>query len=351
MSVEEAALESARLRFRPILMTAFAFILGVVPLMMASGAGAGAQNVMGTAVFFGMLVATFMGVFLIPGNFAFVEGLGKKKKAKARGRRPGSSRARTGTFMKSSRLALATAVFLSLSACAVGPNYTRPTVQAPPDYRGAAAPSDAKSVRGSALVGGLSGPDAQGPGRGGARRQLRRSHCRRAGRAGTLQRRRDAGGSHAAGGLHGRGGARQVLRIPGPAEPDRQRIPRRVPDGLGDRRLGPHSPRHRGVAGRSVRERGRSSRRRAHRDHRRGAGLLRAARARSRARDRQAHARRVPGDARPIHATAGRRSRKQTGDLASRGRARRRRGDDPGRRAADRRQGEPVEHSARPPAG
>jgi multidrug efflux pump subunit AcrB len=77
-SVEAAALESARLRFRPILMTAFAFILGVVPLMLASGAGAGAQNVMGTAVFWGMLVATFAGVFVIPGNFAFVEGLGRK---------------------------------------------------------------------------------------------------------------------------------------------------------------------------------------------------------------------------------------------------------------------------------
>jgi hydrophobic/amphiphilic exporter-1 (mainly G- bacteria), HAE1 family len=78
-SVEEAALESARLRFRPILMTAFAFILGVVPLMLARGAGAGAQNVMGTAVFWGMLVATALGVFLIPGNFAFVEGLGRKR--------------------------------------------------------------------------------------------------------------------------------------------------------------------------------------------------------------------------------------------------------------------------------
>jgi HAE1 family hydrophobic/amphiphilic exporter-1 len=80
MSVEDAALESARLRFRPILMTAFAFILGVVPLMKASGAGAGAQNVMGTAVFFGMLVATALGVFLIPGNFAFVEGLGRRRR-------------------------------------------------------------------------------------------------------------------------------------------------------------------------------------------------------------------------------------------------------------------------------
>ena len=83
MSFQDAALESARLRFRPILMTAFAFILGVVPLMRASGAGAGAQNVMGTAVFFGMLVATALGVFLIPGNYAFVEGLGRKKKREA----------------------------------------------------------------------------------------------------------------------------------------------------------------------------------------------------------------------------------------------------------------------------
>src|SRR5262245_14077862 len=78
MSIDESALESAKLRFRPILMTAFAFILGVVPLMRASGAGAGAQNVMGTAVFWGMMIATALGVFLIPGNFAFVETLGRK---------------------------------------------------------------------------------------------------------------------------------------------------------------------------------------------------------------------------------------------------------------------------------
>jgi HAE1 family hydrophobic/amphiphilic exporter-1 len=83
LTLEDAALTSARLRFRPILMTAFAFILGVIPLMKASGAGAGAQNVMGTGVFWGMLVATFLGVFIIPGNYTFVEGLGRgKKKAK-----------------------------------------------------------------------------------------------------------------------------------------------------------------------------------------------------------------------------------------------------------------------------
>jgi HAE1 family hydrophobic/amphiphilic exporter-1 len=82
-SLEEAALESARLRFRPILMTAFAFILGVVPLMLASGAGAGAQTVMGTGVFWGMLVATGLGVFIIPGNYTFIEGLGRKRATKA----------------------------------------------------------------------------------------------------------------------------------------------------------------------------------------------------------------------------------------------------------------------------
>jgi hypothetical protein len=47
--------------------------------MLASGAGAGAQNVMGTAVFWGMLIATALGVFLIPGNFVFVEGLGRRR--------------------------------------------------------------------------------------------------------------------------------------------------------------------------------------------------------------------------------------------------------------------------------
>jgi multidrug efflux pump len=79
-STQEAALEAARLRFRPILMTAFAFIIGVVPLMRASGAGAAAQNVMGTAVFWGMLVATALGVFLIPGNFVFVQRLGLRRR-------------------------------------------------------------------------------------------------------------------------------------------------------------------------------------------------------------------------------------------------------------------------------
>ena len=68
-----AALEAAKLRFRPILMTAFAFILGVTPLVRASGAGAEGRKVMGMAVFSGMLIATILGVCLIPVLFVAVE--------------------------------------------------------------------------------------------------------------------------------------------------------------------------------------------------------------------------------------------------------------------------------------
>jgi HAE1 family hydrophobic/amphiphilic exporter-1 len=74
----DAAMEAAKLRFRPILMTAFAFILGVVPLMLASGAGAVSRVIMGTAVFWGMLFATLAGVFIIPGLYVFTEKLSRK---------------------------------------------------------------------------------------------------------------------------------------------------------------------------------------------------------------------------------------------------------------------------------
>jgi HAE1 family hydrophobic/amphiphilic exporter-1 len=79
----DAALEGARLRLRPILMTSFAFILGCVPLWTAKGAGAVGRVVMGTAVVTGMLTATILGVFLVPVLFVLVESLGKKKKAPA----------------------------------------------------------------------------------------------------------------------------------------------------------------------------------------------------------------------------------------------------------------------------
>jgi HAE1 family hydrophobic/amphiphilic exporter-1 len=66
LKVVDAAVEACRLRLRPILMTAFAFILGVVPLMLASGAGAEMRQALGTTVFSGMLGVTFFGLFLTP---------------------------------------------------------------------------------------------------------------------------------------------------------------------------------------------------------------------------------------------------------------------------------------------
>ncbi len=72
-SALDAALEAARQRFRPILMTAFSFILGVLPLLVASGAGAEARKVMGMTVFSGMLVATVIGVLVVPALYVFVE--------------------------------------------------------------------------------------------------------------------------------------------------------------------------------------------------------------------------------------------------------------------------------------
>ena len=79
MSVKDAAIAGAKLRFRPILMTSFAFILGVIPLVTASGAGSQSRKVMGMAVFSGMIVATVLGVILIPAFFVMVE---RKKKIK-----------------------------------------------------------------------------------------------------------------------------------------------------------------------------------------------------------------------------------------------------------------------------
>jgi HAE1 family hydrophobic/amphiphilic exporter-1 len=74
----EATLEGAKLRLRPILMTSFAFILGCVPLAIASGAGAISRQVMGTTVISGMLAASVIGIFLIPVCYYVVEKRGDK---------------------------------------------------------------------------------------------------------------------------------------------------------------------------------------------------------------------------------------------------------------------------------
>jgi len=82
MSTIDAAAEAARLRFRPIVMTSLAFILGVVPLAFSSGAGAGARQSVGTGVMFGMMAATFMAIFFVPLFFRLLNGDKEGKIAK-----------------------------------------------------------------------------------------------------------------------------------------------------------------------------------------------------------------------------------------------------------------------------
>ena len=78
-SILDAALAGARLRLRPILMTAFAFILGCVPLWLASGSGAASRQILGTTVIGGMLAATFIAIFIIPVMFYLVEKMSQRK--------------------------------------------------------------------------------------------------------------------------------------------------------------------------------------------------------------------------------------------------------------------------------
>jgi len=78
-SIVQAALDGAKLRLRPILMTSFAFILGSVPLAIALGAGAGARQALGTAVVFGMLFATLVGVFFIPVFYVILQRVSERQ--------------------------------------------------------------------------------------------------------------------------------------------------------------------------------------------------------------------------------------------------------------------------------
>jgi multidrug efflux pump len=79
-SRREAVLEACRLRLRPIIMTSFAFILGVVPLMIGTGAGAEMRRTLGTAVFWGMLGVTLFGIFLTPIFFEVIQAVADWRK-------------------------------------------------------------------------------------------------------------------------------------------------------------------------------------------------------------------------------------------------------------------------------
>jgi len=117
----QAVIEAARIRMRPILMTSFAFIMGVLPLVVATGAGAEMRRVMGIVVFSGMLGVTFFGLLFTPVFYVVIRGL---------------------TSRRSARAAVLAA---SLAGCAVPPGYQPSAVAVAPAYR--IASDTAKSVR------------------------------------------------------------------------------------------------------------------------------------------------------------------------------------------------------------
>src|SRR5207248_1892839 len=93
-----AAIEAARLRLRPILMTSFAFIFGVVPLIIAVGAGAEMRQALGTVVFYGMLGVTFFGLFLTPVFFYVIRRLSGKNVLPPEGAEEGGPHATAGAL-------------------------------------------------------------------------------------------------------------------------------------------------------------------------------------------------------------------------------------------------------------
>ena len=146
----EATLTGARLRLRPILMTAFAFILGCVPLWVATGAGAISRQVLGTVVIGGMLASSIIAIFFVPVSFDVVERFGnlfrsEKEKPPPQhasavasedrcwpGRGSRMIRRKTSIGM----LWLVIILVFCVCGCTVGPNYKRPDVNVPGQYRG-----------------------------------------------------------------------------------------------------------------------------------------------------------------------------------------------------------------------
>ena len=91
MTIVEAAIEASKLRLRPILMTSLAFILGVLPLVFATGAGQEARHSVGTAVAGGMFVSTFLTLYLVPVVYVLFETLREKMGARRVASEPASA--------------------------------------------------------------------------------------------------------------------------------------------------------------------------------------------------------------------------------------------------------------------
>jgi multidrug efflux pump len=132
MSPFDAAIEACRLRLRPILMTSIAFIAGVFPLVIASGAGAEMRQAMGIAVFSGMIGVTLFGLFLTPVFYFVLMKLSAKKKTAVPTEKPKPISGTAGAIGAATILLLAGIIF---TGCAVGPNYKRPASVVPQTYK------------------------------------------------------------------------------------------------------------------------------------------------------------------------------------------------------------------------
>jgi HAE1 family hydrophobic/amphiphilic exporter-1 len=119
LSIVDAAIESARIRLRPILMTSFAFILGVMPLAFATGAGAASRNSVGTAVAGGMLASTFLSIFFIPVLYVVIRSIFPGRAHRDRGEEEGASGA-LGASGAGAAGAVALVIGLTLAGPAFG---------------------------------------------------------------------------------------------------------------------------------------------------------------------------------------------------------------------------------------
>jgi hydrophobe/amphiphile efflux-1 (HAE1) family protein/NodT family efflux transporter outer membrane factor (OMF) lipoprotein len=126
-AAREAAVHAAHTRLRPILMTSFAFILGVAPLAVATGAGAEMRRSLGTAVLFGMLGVTCFGLLFTPAFYTFVRNFGRNRK----------ERELSQAALKATAIVLGLSLFAG--GCAVGPRYMKPTTNLAPFHNLASA--------------------------------------------------------------------------------------------------------------------------------------------------------------------------------------------------------------------
>ncbi len=128
LSIVDAAIESARIRLRPILMTSFAFILGVLPLAFATGAGAASRNSVGTAVAGGMLASTFLSIIFIPVLYVVIRSIAPGRGRRDRDEEPADSHGSLNPPAVVTAILVAIGLTLAAPAFAQAPS---PTPQAP----------------------------------------------------------------------------------------------------------------------------------------------------------------------------------------------------------------------------